>query len=57
MERSEGGDGAFSGLAGVDDDDPGIVATEDFGLFGVGGEVESLLGPFDGVGAHFGCEW
>ena len=37
MERSEGRDGAFSGLAGGDDDDPGIVAAQDFGLLGVGG--------------------
>ena len=56
MERSQGGDGAFSGLAGGDDDDPGIVAAQDFGLFGVRDEAEVFLRPFDGVGTHFGCK-
>ena len=53
MERSQGGDGAFSSLPGSDDDDdPGIVAPEDLGLFGVGCEAEGLLRPFDGVGGQ-----
>ena len=60
MEDFDGGGGGLTPLAGAaDDDSAGLdaVAFEDFGLFGVYGELEGFRGEFGGVGGPFLLRW